>query len=60
MEDYQEIEEEYINDINNSCFENDKLCYILDEMKEFCAKHYLPFLKSEQTYQLFQNATTKM
>ena len=62
MEDYQEyIEEEYINDVHdNTMYEDEKLNYVLEEMNTFCEKYHLPFLKNNQTYQLFQEATKKI
>lgn len=60
MEDYQEYDDEYVNDSPDTTYEDDKLTYVLGEMAEFCDKHHLPFLKSNQTYQLFENATKKI
>lgn len=61
MEDYQDIEEEYMYDGNEQDkFEDDKLCYVLDEMTTFCNQHQLPFLKNNQTYQAFYNVTRKI
>ena len=60
MEDYQEYDEEYVNDSQDTTYEDDKLTYVLSEMADFCDKYHLPFLKNKQTFQLFEHATKKI